>query len=440
MSHPPLASIIIPTWNGKIYLEDCLKSLLSQAYPHFEVIIVDNASSDGTPDWVAAHFPTVTLIRNERNLGFAGGVNVGLVAAQGEVLILFNQDAAAEPGWLEAMVNGLTASPDIGIVGCKIYYWGGKTIWHAGVRLNDPRMHVVHQGENETDQGQYEQLADVDAVTGAALGIKRAILRTTGLFDEDYFVYFEDMDFCWRVRQAGYRVVYVPTAVAQHHVSSSLGFQSIKTYEQYQRSRMLFLLKHCEIAWLYNSFLPAELAWLNQGMRFSEYRMIRQIYLETLAGLIQGGPPYQFTQQRFNEEQRQEIVDLLSNLAKAAVEALLAKTEERPWLFQGEETGNWWQVVERPFVSTVPFLGPLIAGFRTAWNNMAARWYVRGLLVQQLKINQRLVLSVEMHNRLIQDLNNEIISLRQELAQRLAEPDVRNCQTASETSLQKGNQ
>jgi hypothetical protein len=223
-------------------------------------------------------------------------------------------------------------------------------------------------------------------------------------------------------------------------VSSSLGFQSIKTYEQYQRSRLLFLLKHCEIAWLYNSFLPAELAWLNQGMRFSEYRMIRQIYLETLAGLIQGGPPYQFTQQQFNKEQRQEIVDLLSNLAKAAVEALLAKTEERPWLFQGEETGNWWQVVERPFVSTVPLLGPLIAGFRTAWNNMAARWYVRGLLVQQLKINQRLVLSVEMHNRLIQDLNNEIISLRQELAQRLAEPDVRNCQIASETSLQKGNQ
>jgi GT2 family glycosyltransferase len=425
MYQNPLASVIIPTWNGIEYIEDCLNSLLNQDYPDFEIIVVDNASSDGTPEWVAGRFPTVTLIRNERNLGFAGAVNAGLRAARGDVLMLFNQDAAARPGWVRAMVLGLAASPDIGIVGCKIYYWDGKTIWHAGVIFPDPRMQMVHRGDGETDHGQYEQPVDVDAVTGAAIAIRRGVLNAIGLLDEDYFVYFEDIDFCLRAREAGYRVVYLPQAVAQHRVATSLGFGSLQIFERYHRSRILFLLKHFDAYWLNDRFLPAEVDWLNKGLNFHEYRMLRTAYLHTMLGIIQGVQPYQFVQLRFDRERCEAIAKVLSRLAEATVEAMQIEPGVRLGIL-GEETGNWWQVIERPFTSSVPLLGRFIARFRDIWNNIAARWYVRGLLVQQLEINRRLVLTVEMNNRLIQDLNRDVVLLSQHVARSSSERDSQN--------------
>ena len=420
----PQTSVIIPTWNGIEYIEDCLNSLLNQDYPDFEIIVVDNASSDGTPGWVAERFPTVTVIRNERNLGFAGGVNAGLRASKGDVLILFNQDACAQPGWVRDMVLGLTASPDVGIVGCKIYYWGAKTIWHAGVIFPDPRMQVIHRGDGETDHGQYEQPVDVDAVTGAAMAIRRDVVTEIGLLDEDFFVYFEDIDFCLRAKEAGYRVVYLPQAVAQHRVATSLGSGSPQIFERYHRSRILFLLKHFDADWFNNVFLPAEIAWLlSKGPSFREYRVIREVYLHTMSELIQNIPPYQFAQRRFNHQQRETIIIALSRLAEGVVEAIQIDPGERHWAL-GEETGNWWQVTERPFTSSVPLLGPFIAWFRALWNNVAARWYVRGLLVQQLEINRRMVFTIEMNSRLIQDLNRDVILLRRDQAHLLGDQDV----------------
>jgi len=418
--HP--ASVIIPTWNGKGYIADCLNSLLAQDYRDFEVIVVDNASSDDTPPHVAEDFPTVTLIRNERNLGFAGAVNVGLRAARGDVLILFNQDAVAESGWLGELVTGLMASRDIGIAGCKIYYEDGKTISHAGVVLTDERMLPVHRGEDEADRGQYDSPADVNAVTGAAMAIRREVLNAIGLFDEDYFLYFEDTSFCLRAREAGFRVVYVPQAVARHRVAASLGPGSIKTLRYYHVSRLLFLLKHFDAQWFANQFLAGEVARLNGGLLHSEYRLIREVYLTTMSGLIENVRPYEFAQQRFDADQRDMIVDALSRLAEAVIEAVQNEPGECFWL-RNEETRNWWQVREPPFTSSVPVLGPLFARFREAWLNVAARWYIRGLLVQQLEINRRLVFAAEMNNRLIQDLNRDVVSLYRSIARLRAEHD-----------------
>ena len=421
--HP--ASIIIPAWNGKEYIDDCLNSLLAQDYPDFEVIVVDNGSSDGTPQYVAENFPTVPLIPNERNLGFAGAVNVGLRAARGDVLILFNQDAVAESGWLTSMVTGLMASRDIGIAGCKIYYADGKTISHAGVVLTDERMLPVHRGEDEADRGQYDLLADVNAVTGAAMAIRREVLNAIGLFDEDYFLYFEDISFCLRAREAGFQVVYVPQAVARHHVAASLGLGSIETLRYYHVSRLLFLLKHFDAQWFSDQFLVGEVAWLNEGLLLPEYRLIREVYLSTMSRLIQNMRPYEFAQQRFDADQRQIVVDTLSRLTEAVIEAIQIEPGERFWLL-GEETGNWWEVEERPFTSSVSVLGPVFARFRQTWNNVAARWYVRGLLVQQLEINRRLVFTVEMNNRLIQDLNRDVVSLHRVLARLRVVEDVQD--------------
>jgi GT2 family glycosyltransferase len=425
MNQASSASIIVPTWNGIEYIEDCLDSLLAQDYPEFEVIVVDNASSDGTPEWVAEHFPMVTLIRNGQNLGFAGGVNVGLHAARGDVLILFNQDAAAEPGWLCALIFGLLAAPDIGVVGCKIYHWDGKTIWHAGVEYDPGRGATYLRGYGEPDRKQYDQPADMSSVVGAVMAFKREVLDVVGGFDEDFFFNLEDTDFCWRVRQSGFRVVYVPGATVRHHGGASLGHGSTQALRAYHCSRLLFLLKHFDADWFSTPFLSAEIGWLNKGLSFDEYRVLREAYLNTMAGLIQGMRPYQSVRQRFSREQRGSIVVIFNRLAEAVIEAMQMEPSERLWAL-GEETGNWWRVVERPFISSVPLIGPLIARFRDAWNNVAARWYVRGLLLQQLEINRRLVFTVEMNNRLIQDLNRDVVLLNQHVARLSAERDTEN--------------
>jgi GT2 family glycosyltransferase len=420
MNQTPLASIIIPTWNGIEYIEDCLDSLLAQDYPEFEVIIVDNASSDGTPEWVAEHFPTVMLIRNERNLGFAGGVNVGLRAARGDVLILFNQDAAAKSGWLRAMVTGLMASPDIGVAGCKIYRWNERTVSHAGIVFIDHGMNVAHRGEGEPDHGQYSKSIDVDAVTGAAMAIKRDVLNTIGLLDEDYFFYFEDIDLCMRAHKAGYRVVYLPDAVAQHRVAASLVSGSLQQCRYNHLSRLLFFLKYYDPDWFDNHFLSAEVARLRKESYLPLCLLNREVYLHTMVGLIQNVKPYQFAQERFSDQERRGIVEVLCLLAEATIEATETKPDQGFWVI-GKETDNWWYVAERPFTSSVPLLGPLIARFREAWNNVAARWYVRGLLVQQLEINHRLVSIAETNNRLIQELNRDVLLLRKELTYLTAE-------------------
>jgi GT2 family glycosyltransferase len=425
MNQAPSASIIIPTWNGMEYIEDCLDSLLAQDYPEFEVIIVDNASSDGTPEWVAEHFPMITLIRNEQNLGFAGGVNVGLQAARGDVLILFNQDAVAEPGWLRTLISGLLAAPDIGVVGCKIYHWDGKTIWHAGVEYDPGRGATDLRGYGEPDRKQYDQPSDVSSVVGAVMALKREVLDVVGGFDEDFFFNLEDTDFCWRVRQSGFRVVYVPAATVRHHGGASLGHGSGQAIRAYHRSRLLFLLKHFDADWFSRSFLAAETSWLKKGRSVHEYRAIREAYLHTIGGLIRGTRPHQFARQRFSREQRESIVVIFSRLAEVVVEAMQIEPGERLWAL-GEETGNWWQVTERPFTSSVPLFGPLIARLRNMWNNVAARWYVRGLLVQQLEINRRLVFTIEMNNRLIQDLNRDVVLLNQQVARLSAEQDTQN--------------
>ena len=176
------ASVIILTWNGLDYIAACLDAVLAQDYADFEIIVVDNASTDGTADFVAEHYPQVQLIRNERNLGFAAGNNIGMRAATGDVLALLNQDTEVRPGWLEALVE-MAVKPDVGIAGCKLLYPDG-TIQHAGGRIVDARGSARHIGRGEEDAGQYDAVQDVDFVTGAALALTRATLTRIGPLDE----------------------------------------------------------------------------------------------------------------------------------------------------------------------------------------------------------------------------------------------------------------
>jgi GT2 family glycosyltransferase len=252
------ASVIIPVWNGRPYLRACLEAVLTQGFPSFEIIVVDNASLDRSATFVAENYPQVRLICNQQNLGFAGGCNVGLEAAGGDILVLLNQDTVVQPGWLQTLAQAME-DPDVGVAGCKILEANGKILHHCGGVLDTDSFCTRHRGAGEVDKGQYQQVADVDYVTGAAFAFRRDVLERVGRFDELFFPgYYEDTEYCIRVQKADLRIRYVPDAVVLHHVSTSTRQDWVRMRFYYYRNRMLCILKHLSIDRFVNQFVPSE--------------------------------------------------------------------------------------------------------------------------------------------------------------------------------------
>lgn len=200
---------------------------MAQDYVNFSVLLVDNASQDDTRAQVSRRFPDVQIIANSRNLGFAGGYNVGLRQAlrQGfELVFLINNDTLLAPSCLTELVAEAAIACDIGLVTAKIYYANDQQrIWSVGNQLHSSTLEVTGGGDKQLDSGQWEVSQDVDFAPLCGVLIKRTLLNRVGLFDEDFFLYYEDMDFCRRARLAGFRLRLAPAARMWHVVSSSSG-------------------------------------------------------------------------------------------------------------------------------------------------------------------------------------------------------------------------
>ena len=235
-------SIVIPVWNGAEVIAQCLDALAAHRTDQpFEMICVDNDSRDDSAAIIAAQFPAVKLLRQPVNLGFAGGVNVGIRVARGDVIVLLNQDCVPQRGWLLALAAAFEARPEFGIAGCTLYSTNGQ-IDHAGARLTRPGA----LGEHLTDVG--GEPRPVEYVTGAAMAIRRATFDAIGLFDEGFYpAYFEESDFCFRARRRGFETGYVPAATLIH-LRNSRAAQAdlIKHWANQQRMRYRFILKQFE--------------------------------------------------------------------------------------------------------------------------------------------------------------------------------------------------
>lgn len=220
-------SIVIPVYNRLEYTMRCLAALAANTpYELYEVIIVDNASSDGTREFLRTLEGDVKVISNPANLGFAKACNQGAREAAGEYLLFLNNDTVPQPGWLEALLAVAERDRRIGVVGAKLLFPDG-TIQHAGVaiRVDSPYplspVHLYYQSAADTLQANLEQ--EMDAVTGACMLIRGEVFRTVGGFDEGYLNGYEDVDLCLRVREKGYRVLYTPKSVLYHDESASPG-------------------------------------------------------------------------------------------------------------------------------------------------------------------------------------------------------------------------
>ncbi len=201
----PRVFAIVLSWNGRRWIRRCLESLVGTVYPELHICVVDNGSRDGTPEEIEARFPHVHLIRLKRNLGFAGGNNVGIRAALqtgADYVVLLNQDTWVEPDWLKPLVEPAEADTSIGILSPAQLVYEGNSYDQNFDRL----LHGCPKG----------QIIEVPRVIGAALLVKRQVFETVGLFDPIYFAYFEETDFCRRARLRGFRAVVVPAGRIHH--------------------------------------------------------------------------------------------------------------------------------------------------------------------------------------------------------------------------------
>lgn len=293
-------AVLVLTWNGQDYIQPCLAALAQQQYTgQYGVLVVDNGSTDETVALVDQHTPRVALIRNDYNLGFAGGNNVGLRALLAgtapapldgvpDMVVLLNQDTEVAPDWLAHLVATFEERPDVGIAGCKILFPDGTTLQHTGGGVEWPLGTGKHRGAGEPDEGQYddaEAAAAIDYVTGAAMAIRTSVLDMVGLLDDGYTpAYFEDVDLCYRARAAGFALAYVPHAALRHAESTSLEGQSARHQRAYHRNRLRFVLRHCPLEQLTHDFAPAERAEMQQwSLRNSLAR--KHAYVDNLLAL-----------------------------------------------------------------------------------------------------------------------------------------------------------
>ena len=242
----PRVTIIILNWNGAEDTSACLASVARLDYPACETVVVDNGSTDDSVTLLRERFPNLVLIETGRNLGYAGGNNVGLryaIERGSEYVLLLNDDAEVMPESLRLLVEAVEASPQAGVAGPTIcYYDFPEVIWSAGGAFDRRRGDSRMIGLNERDRGQFgERPREVDFVTGCALLARTEAICKAGLLDERFFMYYEETEWCMRISRAGYRILHVPQAKVLHKISPHAQADSPFVRYYMTRNRLLFL-------------------------------------------------------------------------------------------------------------------------------------------------------------------------------------------------------
>lgn len=251
MSSNAKIAIIILNWNGKKDTLECLASIKKmEDNPSFITIVVDNGSTDDSAAAILQAHPEITLLQTGQNLGFSGGNNVGIQYAleQGaDYLFLLNNDTAVDPSILKHFKEGFQKDPSIGILGAKIYLFHSKdTFDHFGGSWNQKKAEFDFIGWRQIeDKKSFEEMHPIDYVCGAAMMIKKEVFARIGLLEPRFFLMWEDADFCFRARNAGFKVMTCPKAIIWHKVHASFVGGKIHSTYFNARNRLLWIERHC---------------------------------------------------------------------------------------------------------------------------------------------------------------------------------------------------
>ncbi|VVB55589.1 Glycosyl transferase family 2 [uncultured archaeon] len=281
----PAVTIIILNWNGKEDTIECLESLKQITYPNYEILLVDNGSTDGSVECFMKQYPEIEIIETGKNLGFAEGNNVAIRRAMDEgvdYVLLLNNDTVVDPEFLGELVKVAEGDERIGIVGPKIYYYDYKgrkdVIWFAGGTINMWTGTTLHEGENMPDSQNYGRLKEIEYATGCAMLIKRGVIGSIGMLESAFFTYYEDVEISFRARTDGWNIKYIPAARVWHKVSQSSGgaFSSNTVYYK-ARNRIWFMRMYKSKIGYFITIL--HLLIFKQITRFIHFAVIRRDYV-----------------------------------------------------------------------------------------------------------------------------------------------------------------
>jgi len=282
----PLLSVVIPNWNGAAYLERCLQSLQRQEYPSREILVVDNGSTDASLEITERIAPDAIVIRHERNQGFAAAVNAGIRAAGGEWIAVLNNDTEAAPSWLAEWACGIERHPEAAFFACRILdmktrsqvYSAGDCFLRTGIGYR--------RGQDQPDCAEYGAERETFSACACAALYRKSVLHELQGFDSRFFAYLEDVDIGLRLRAAGYKGFYLPSALIYHHGSATAGGEfSALSVRLRTRNAVLVLLKSLPASILWRCapmIASAQLSWMARALAHA--RLLS--YLRGLAGVV----------------------------------------------------------------------------------------------------------------------------------------------------------
>lgn len=277
----PNVSVVILNWNGRDLLKLCLSSLKNQVFRDFEVVIVDNGSSDGSVEFVEENYPKAGLIKNDRNLGFARAANQGIRATKGDLVFLLNNDTELDKNCLLELSKAISKYKDFDMFAPKVLsFYERKVINSAGVGLyKDGTAYQIGIGENNSEK--FDKGKEVFGITAGAGLYHREVFDRVGLFDERFGSYFEDVDLAFRARLAGLRSIYIPSAVVYHvHKATSDRIPRKRSYYEF-RNPLLVLIKNMPIrlflkylSYIMNRYVRALGEMMKRGYVLESFRAI----------------------------------------------------------------------------------------------------------------------------------------------------------------------
>jgi len=275
-------SVIVVSYNSEKYLFKCISSILDSDYPQLEVIVVDNASKDNSLKIIQNFQKNIQIIKNIKNLGFAGGNNLGIEKSSGDIIVLINPDAYVTKNAIIELIKPFWDDEKVMITGSKILYPDSKVIQSAGgiIQLNGLTNHI---GYKENDENQYNVIKQVDYVTGAAMAIRRKLFKITGLLDTVYSpAYYEEVEKCVQARKLNFKVLYVPNSVVYHYESTTFGALSFNFLQVFHSSRFKFIYRNYGIYEFLFKFFSSELKWFFSSCDSEHKKIVLKAHLKII--------------------------------------------------------------------------------------------------------------------------------------------------------------
>lgn len=290
----PKISVVILNYNGMKFLESCITSLLKSNYDDFEILVIDNGSKDDSVNFLRRRFPNepkLKVISLGKNYGFAMGNNIGYMYTnpRSDFIFFLNNDTEVDKDCIKIIVEKMEKDKLVGAAQPKIRSLRNRNLIDAVGGIADYHGRTWHRGSNEYDYGQYDSITETFYAQGAAIVVRRSVIEEVGLFDPDYFMYYEETDLCWRIWMAGYKVAVIPEAIVYHYGGGSTTFKS-SDYEKYfkffhlRRNHLMTMLKNYSLSNIlkYTLTFMVKMLFISFLWSFSGEKVKAKAYLDAL--------------------------------------------------------------------------------------------------------------------------------------------------------------